>query len=93
MLGIWVRVLGPEMVAGLATPSSTGCSWSFDVADLPEGSYELDARLLTWNGHAVRNTGSSESAWDTYMGSTGVSKSSGSSGSTSSIALEVSDYP
>ncbi|CAB9512389.1 NB-ARC domain [Seminavis robusta] len=57
-LTIWVRVNGPEILSGLARPiaadsvAGRDCRWDFWVDIQTPGQYEIDAKLLTWNGLA-----------------------------------------
>ena len=50
---IWVRLSGPEIIAGLATPSSSGnttlCSWHFDYTPSVPGVAQLDMKLMTYD--------------------------------------------
>jgi hypothetical protein len=56
LLSIWVRVLGPEIMAGLARsiPAQNGqdCRWDFWVDIQIPGTYQVDAKIILWNGNA-----------------------------------------
>ena len=52
---IWVRVNGPEIFAGEAqavTLRNGSCFWIFPFDLHVPGSYEVDVKLLMWNGNA-----------------------------------------
>lgn len=62
-LSIWVRVAGPEIFAGLATATKSNgddntiknndpCYWTFPFELLVPGTYQVDAKVLIWNGNA-----------------------------------------
>ena len=56
-LSIWVRVNGPEIIAGktqavAGSSSETSCRWEFPFEIQVAGSYSVDAKLIMWNGHA-----------------------------------------
>jgi hypothetical protein len=65
LLTLWVRVDGPEIMAGKAkaiTINSTistaefKCYWTYDFDILVPGNYTVDAKILQWNGNApVKN--------------------------------------
>jgi hypothetical protein len=65
LLTLWVRVNGPEIMAGKAkavTVNSTNtnvnfkCYWKFDFDLLVPGNYTLDAKIIQWNGNVhVKN--------------------------------------
>jgi hypothetical protein len=57
LLTLWVRVNGPEIFAGsprVVQPDTgqAACHWEFEFDVHVEGSYEVDAKMLLWNGHA-----------------------------------------
>ena len=55
LLTIWVRVLGPEIFAGAAKAvqlDGQSCFWEFEFNLQVPGSYEVDSKVLTWNGLA-----------------------------------------
>ena len=75
LLTIWVRVNGPEIFAGSAVAvldeSSSKCHWEFAFDLRVPGDYQVDIKLLVWNGNApVRfvKSGKTESQCDTYPG-------------------------
>eukprot|EP00747_Dinoflagellata_sp_TGD_P166160 gnl/TRDRNA2_/TRDRNA2_188503_c0_seq1.p1 gnl/TRDRNA2_/TRDRNA2_188503_c0~~gnl/TRDRNA2_/TRDRNA2_188503_c0_seq1.p1 ORF type:complete len:705 (+),score=75.14 gnl/TRDRNA2_/TRDRNA2_188503_c0_seq1:61-2175(+) len=52
-ISIWVRVAGPQLHAGLATPSTSNktCRWHFDLHNIQEtGNYTVEAKLLNLDG-------------------------------------------
>ena len=56
LLTIWVRVNGPEILAGQAqavSDNTTGvCHWEYPFDLHRQGSYKVDAKVLVWNGLA-----------------------------------------
>jgi len=54
---IWVRVNGPEIFAGAAeavmSMEGDSCFWEFDFELQQSGTYEVDVKLLLWNGDAA----------------------------------------
>ena len=67
-LTIWVRVNGPEIFAGSATSVvdtnhahahadnkqlTSSCHWEFPLDLKVPGKYEVDVKVLTWNGNAA----------------------------------------
>jgi len=59
LLTIWVRVNGPEIFAGSAESvlddNKQKCHWEFSFNLQVVGEYEVDAKLLNWNGAAIEN--------------------------------------
>ena len=53
-LTLWARVQGPELLAGkpAAVHNASHCWWEFPVALAKSGTYEIEVKLLTWNGQA-----------------------------------------
>ena len=55
-LTIWVRANGPEIFAGAAqavqSTDDGSCFWSFSFDLQQPGTYEVDVKLLIWNGDA-----------------------------------------
>lgn len=51
-LSVWVRVNGPEIFAGKpqVVKEATNCWWEFPVVLSKSGTYDVEAKLLTWNG-------------------------------------------
>jgi len=48
---IYVRVYGPEVIAGHAEPVNGECAWTFRFSPSVAGNYRLQAKLLSFNGN------------------------------------------
>ena len=49
-LSIWVGVAGPELHGGVAVPDGQACAWSYDLNVGIAGEYQVDVRVLHWDG-------------------------------------------
>ncbi|CAB9517286.1 NB-ARC domain [Seminavis robusta] len=83
LLTLWVRVSGPEIFAGspsvVEVSKDQACHWEFEFDIQNEGIYEVDAKMLLWNGLAPvkmtdvrqssngKSTGQSNQCPDTKM--------------------------
>ena len=71
-LTIWVRVNGPEIFAGSALAvfpqgNKSSCFWKFPFDLKVSGTYQVDAKVLLWNGYAPVIANSTESPCLTFQ--------------------------
>ena len=65
LLEVWVRVRGPEVFAGGATPvqpddETMNCYWVFDFDLQVSGDYIVESKVLLWNGKEIKHDGTNQ---------------------------------